>query len=101
MGATNFTTTVEVKTDVKTAFHDAKESAAWENGHGGYTGTIAEKGSFINMGTAADIDSAYKKAQDFMDADDARISDKWGPAGAITFPHKGKNYVIFFGWASE
>ena len=42
MGGTTFTQTV-VAPDAATAFSRASEEAAWEYGHGGYTGTIAEK----------------------------------------------------------
>ena len=45
MGAQDFTATAKGKT-AKEAFSVAVEDAAYENGHGGYTGTIAEKRSF-------------------------------------------------------
>ena len=35
--------------DVKDAFNKAHEAAAWESGHGGYTGTIAEKHTAIEL----------------------------------------------------
>lgn len=34
-------------TDARDAFAAARESAAWEHGHGGYTGTLAEKPGFV------------------------------------------------------
>jgi hypothetical protein len=37
-------------------------------------------------------------ARELIDQSDARIDDKWGPAGA--FDLGGNNY-LFFGWASE
>ena len=46
MGATNFTVTARGKT-ASEAFDYATENARYENGHGGYTGTIAEKRSFV------------------------------------------------------
>lgn len=45
MGATNFDTTELGKT-ADDAFSRARDAAAHEYGHGGYTGTIAEKGSY-------------------------------------------------------
>lgn len=49
MGATNFHN-IELGKDAKTAFNKAVEQALWEYGHGGYTGTIAEKGGFVDCG---------------------------------------------------
>lgn len=45
MGANAFETMSHGKT-AREAFHAAAEAAAWECGHGGYTGTIAEKSDF-------------------------------------------------------
>lgn len=49
MGACDFSTTALGKT-AEDAFRKAREEAAWEHGHGGYTGTIAEKGDFVQFG---------------------------------------------------
>jgi len=46
MGASEFASTVIAK-DAVSAFDIAREQAAWRYGHGGYTGTIAEKGDFF------------------------------------------------------
>lgn len=46
MGATTFQTYGFGK-DLQDAFRQAREDAAWEYGHGGYTGTIAEKPSAV------------------------------------------------------
>jgi hypothetical protein len=46
MGATDFTSVACGKTP-EAAFNVARENAAWEHGHGGYTGTIAEKSGFV------------------------------------------------------
>lgn len=46
MGATEFTHVAFGKT-AEEAFSEAIANAQWESGHGGYTGTIAEKGSFV------------------------------------------------------
>ena len=42
MGACNFTT-YEFGKDSKDAFKTAREEALYMHGHGGYTGTLAEK----------------------------------------------------------
>ncbi|MET9779195.1 hypothetical protein ABZ023_33955 [Streptomyces sp. NPDC006367] len=46
MGAYDFITPGSGQ-DVENAFFGAKKEAAWEFGHGGYTGTIAEKRDFV------------------------------------------------------
>ena len=46
MGASNFTTDGKGKT-IKDAFRSAKSSAEWEYGHGGYSGSLAEKDSYV------------------------------------------------------
>ena len=86
------------------AFDRAVAEACYYSGHGGYTGTIAEKESF----TLIDVPEG-EEPQDFanrlMDEDDPRIDDKWGPAGAVvlTGPDKvsSETSYIFFGWASS
>lgn len=96
MGAMNFYQRAKGKTP-KDAFIDAVEEAAWENGHGGYTGTIAEKDSFTIIPLPADKNAA-DYAHELIRADDPRISDKWGPAGCI---QTGPEEFLFFGWASS
>lgn len=46
MGATDFST-YGFGRDAREAFRKAVEDAQWEYGHGGYTGTIAEKPSYV------------------------------------------------------
>lgn len=46
MGAYEFTTVADGAT-AREAFNRAVDDALYESGHGGYTGTIAEKGSFV------------------------------------------------------
>ena len=48
MGAADFDSRATGKT-VDEAFRTARDAAAWEYGHGGYTGTIAEKGTFVEF----------------------------------------------------
>lgn len=95
MGASTFYTRASGKT-AKEAFQAARDNAFWERGHGGYTGTIAEKTSFVEIPVADCIDP-YKHAQWLVKECDPRIDDKWGPAGCIRLPD---NEWLFFGWAS-
>jgi hypothetical protein len=83
MGACNFGNFVP-ETDVREAFRQAVAAAAWESGHGGYTGTIAEKDSYVVVShKPMTLEEAGEAAYNLLRADDPRVSDKWGPAGAI------------------
>lgn len=81
------------------AFEAAVKQAQWDYGHSGYTGSIAEKPSYVIV-TESNCDSedeAMELAWELIDNDDTRINDKWGPAGCIPLPD---NRFLFFGWAS-
>lgn len=103
MGATTFATEATGDT-IEQAFRAAKDYAGYMHGHGGYTGTIAEKYDFtVVQETPLDSDDAYGLVKRLIDSDDPRISDKWGPAGAIpldTNHSNGEKSWLFFGWAS-
>ena len=102
--------------DAGAAFWAAVDQAAYDYGHAGYTGTIAEKDGYhqvaefasdedahaainawINDGYAYDTGSAvpvpddhpYHKLRNATD-------DKWGPANLVVTP----KFYHFFGWAS-
>jgi hypothetical protein len=62
MGAQTFEDRAQGKT-AKEAFSAAQEQAYWEHGHGGYTGTIAEKPGFV-LATGR---KAGETAQAFLD----------------------------------
>lgn len=62
MGGTNFQT-VGVGRDVKEAYQNAVREATYEHGHGGYTGTIAEKDGWAHY-----IQPARTNAQKYIDA---------------------------------
>ena len=96
MGACDFFDVGEGST-AKEAFHKLLEHALYTEGHGGYSGTIAEKYEFV-MIDLPNGKEAYDYAEELMDEDDPRISDKWGPAGCIKM-EKGK--YLFFGMASS
>jgi hypothetical protein len=90
-------------------FREAVAAAKQEYGHGGYTGTIAEKSSYeVITGQPVDLSEAYEIAREMVDTDDERVTDTWGPAGAIPVkdpdgdPRPGvPDGWLFVGWASE
>jgi len=86
------------------AFSEAVDNARHEYGHGGYTGTIAEKSSYKKAGSAPTLDKAYELAEEIL-FDQCRFEDKWGPAGYIEIPgpidgyEPSWNMYLFFGFA--
>ena len=112
MGANQFNVrTVVPKTrSLQDAFIDARSDAQHESGHGGYTGTLAEKSDVVLLHTAKSeanasrLVSAYSGSSPpvLCQAELDRVDDKWGPAGAIRFPIDAKtDGIFFFGWASS
>lgn len=97
MGSADFMKTASGKT-AKEAFKNAVEQAQYDHGHSGYTGTIAEKDSFVMIPYKPGDVSPHDFAANLMEDEDPRINDKWGPAGCIDL---GKGNYLFFGWASE
>jgi hypothetical protein len=105
MGAQVFGEIVKGKT-AKEAFGIAVEEAAFEHGHGGYTGSIAEKHDFTIIDPVKDGQNVDDWSQNDYEAyackliedGDERIDDKWGPAGCIEI---GDGEFLFFGWASS
>jgi len=95
MGGTTFMIEASGETASK-AFASAVDNARYECGHGGYTGTIAEKDTFVFINCPNDI-NPVTYADKLIDEGDRRIDDKWGPAGCISL---GGNRYLFFGWAS-
>lgn len=130
MGACDFRVVAKGKTS-REAFNAAVNEAAHENGHGGYTGTIAEKHSFVVIVASPKVlpdfmkqlrvklsgenlthfDNAVKLGRTagaicdaLIDLNDKRVSDKWGPAGCIVGPtdeKTGLTEYTFFGLASS
>lgn len=97
----------------KGVFARLVDTALWEHGHGGYSGTIAEKHDFVVL-PRAPRKTAAQTAHALLDADDPAVADKWGPAGCVECSpaeaarwkkasglsgRHGRVY-IFFGWAS-
>ena len=96
MGAEAFTHRSTGK-NAQEAFENAREEAAYDHGHSGYTGTIAEKPSFVMMELPpGEYPEDYAYA--LIDKGDPRIDDKWGPAGC--FKTEDGDF-LFFGWASS
>ena len=103
MGANTFFQTADGKTPKK-AFIAACKDAAYDYGHSGYTGTLAEKESFIMISDKIfdSLEEAESLADKLIDDGDERIDDKWGPAGCLKFKTKtGEVKFLFFGWASS
>ena len=103
MGAVNFFQ-IAIGKDADTAFRTAKGEAQYDFGHAGYTGTIAEKHSFIIYDAPPNM-SAFKYAEmiengncnlfkiDPMYADTLKraidcFDDKWG--ASVCIPLIGK-----------
>lgn len=83
MGATTFSH-YSVGTTVQEAFSAAHDAATHEYGHGGYSGTISEKTSYnVISNTPLLMIEAEVLCDKLLDANDPRVCDKWGPAGAI------------------
>lgn len=104
MGADSFRITHSRGKTAKEAFAAAREEAQYEHGHGGYSGTIAEKHSFTVIPLPKDTDPMLE-VERLIDEDDERIQDKWGPAGCIDLGkdpvHPALRRYLFFGWASS
>ena len=100
MGANTFFTEASGK-NAKEAFKLAVEDACYDYGHAGYTGSIAEKDSYVCIPCPDGID-AYDYADQLIEEGDPRIDSKWGPAGCILLSEgeEGNRY-LFFGWASS
>jgi hypothetical protein len=113
MGASQFCTKVQGPSAAR-AFLTAVEHAKFMYGHGGYTGSIAEKDTFIEITVPED-----KDPRDFatmlLDGEDVdlngykalneQLNDKWGPAGCVRLGPNAKDKTqsdwLFFGWASS
>lgn len=96
MGAAEFAVRVRGKT-ANEAFISVVENAQWQYGHGGYTGTIAEKSSFVLLHPPGG-ENPRTFAERLLREDDPRVSDKWGPAGCVK---TGPEEWLFFGLASS
>ena len=110
MGAQSFMVNIAGVSTLREAFQQAVSAAQWEHGHGGYTGSIAEKDDVREVfPPQADwtVTQKTKWASDLLDevgtSDDLQwindwINDKWGPAAALRL---GPDSWLFFGCASS
>ena len=101
MGATTFYNVENAET-ANLAFEQAKSEALYYHGHGGYSGTIAEKTHY----TIASSQPLTKcKARELAESlINTSYVDKWGPAGCIEIINDSNSpnkQFLFFGWASE
>ena len=102
------------------AFIEAVQSAQYSYGHDGYTGTIAEKGSYqIIESPIDDVEAFIEAVEDYACSQECIIDkkyevivkrasdiydDKWGPALCIPLKekaHNGDPFYLFCGWASS
>ncbi|MEV6956121.1 hypothetical protein [Streptomyces sp. NPDC051183] len=85
------------------AFRDAVEQAQHEYGHDPYSGTVATKDEVVLIEEEARTeDDAQARAHELIEADDDRIRDKWGPAGALPLhPVDGQPAWLLFGWVAS
>jgi hypothetical protein len=115
MGAEEFETTGIGDTAGK-AFSNAVGEARYEYGHGGYTGTIAEKSDFVEATYTNGNEDVWDLVEYIKDAAGGDIAavptqyrdwaakyaryydDKWGPAVCL---HIKDNQYLFIGWASS
>jgi hypothetical protein len=108
MGAEPFNVTYEGT--LESAFIQAKEDAFYNYGHAGYTGTIAEKGTFLKIDIPLKYNGKIASPQaseliNDIEADSPNVPqwilkayhDKWGPALAIRV---GPSRWCFLGWAA-
>ena len=98
MGATNFGCIGRGK-DANEAFFSAREDALYKHGHGGYTGSIAEKNSFklvtLTEAELTDLSLFNAKIDELIDTE---FGNKWGAAGCVKIK---EDTYYFFGMASE
>ena len=101
MGAEEYENRVVGFGTAREAFDYITKETRYLKGHGGYTGTIAEKGSF-EMIKVPDGEDPITYATYLLDSGDRRVNDKWGPAYCVEFDAgKGKKGFFFFGVASS
>tara|TARA_R110000868_G_scaffold160474_2_gene390139 strand:- start:1693 stop:1992 length:300 start_codon:yes stop_codon:yes gene_type:complete len=99
MGAESFRNSIRLDgntaQDIQKAFRVVVEEAEYEHGHGGYSGTIAKKGSFQLLQTFP-VNTPVEVVEAYIESTEDE-NDKWGPAYAVVHG----NTVFFYGWASS
>lgn len=100
MGATDFND-LSAGRDAVEAFNNAIREARYEHGHGGYSGTIAEKHGFTVVPAiprissakladmiAGDVEPTTQATKDAVRRFSDAYEDKWGPALCIELAGK-------------
>jgi hypothetical protein len=101
MGAAEYEERVVGFDTAQEAFSYITHNARYMYGHGGYSGTIAEKSDF-QMIKVPEGEDPITYATYLLDSGDRRVNDKWGPAYCVEFDAgKGKKGFYFFGIASS
>lgn len=122
MGAEWFTQDAD-GADVGEAFRTARAEAQYQHGHAGYSGTLAEKDSWIMVrptpvGSLAEAEGLAERYAHSIAGGGrldtlphfAEVDNKWGPAAAVEFVpdpprltgmRTGHRSFLFFGWASS
>jgi len=103
MGANEFQNRQSART-ADEAFRNLVEQARYEDGHGGYSGTIAEKTDF-RMEQPRDGETPRACVTRCADDLDHWSADKHGPAACVDGgpdpKRPGLRIFYFFGWASS
>jgi hypothetical protein len=98
----NFVRKTELIASVEEAFRHAQDNARYMYGHGGYTGTIAEKPGFVMRNNGKPVSREKVIAWGYQDGED---NDKWGPAYCVPVTKEEGDKEIggwfFYGWASS
>jgi len=87
MGGCSFSVVVE-GWSAESAFDEAVKSAQYEYGHGGYTGTIAEKSGFRLL-HPPNLDRESPAFREWYERQ-SDANDKWGPAFCVVLAEPGK-----------
>lgn len=96
--------------DPKKAFDDIHESALYENGHGGYSGTIAEKSRYETRSAPLTSNKAkeFIYGKDDYDSENENFGDiensvKWGDAFHVPICDDMGKIIghCFYGYAPE
>lgn len=90
MGAYQFRNSAIAETP-GAAFARLRDQALYEHGHGGYTGTIAEKVGFTFVGA---VDALPSEVEKFMaDLEDAEYEDDRGAAFKLAAPEHLRPFI--------
>lgn len=79
---------------LKDVYLREKEAAQYEEGHGGYTGTIAESQGFKVVNKTFDTESA---AENYLD----EKCEKWGPTLAVKVKNETEEFWLLGGCYSS